>query len=79
MCNLVFKIVIITIAVFGKEVEESRTTRTVLEVDYSELVGEAEMHKHNILKFLNETRVQVKYKTLFKNLLHKLLGKLLHE
>lgn len=79
MCNLVFEVIIITVAVFGKEVQESRTTRTVLEVDYSELVGEAEMHKHNILKFLNETRVQLKYKTLFKNLLHKLLGELLNE
>ncbi|CAH2236618.1 jg16457 [Pararge aegeria aegeria] len=62
------------IVVFERGIQESMKAQTVVEVDYSELVGEAEMHKNNILKFLNETRVLQHYKLLFKNLLNKLLG-----
>ncbi|XP_039746043.1 trypsin beta-like [Pararge aegeria] len=73
MCNAVFRIAIVMIVVFERGIQESMKAQTVVEVDYSELVGEAEMHKNNILKFLNETRVLQHYKLLFKNLLNKLL------
>ncbi|CAG9562872.1 unnamed protein product [Danaus chrysippus] len=51
--------------------EDIKTSRTVV-LDYSDLAQEAESNKHNILKFLNQTRVQLKYKTQFNRLLHKL-------
>nr|XP_034825526.1 trypsin delta-like [Maniola hyperantus] len=73
MC-IVHKIIIITVIVVGQKVQESVAAKqSVVEVDYTELVVEAEIQKHNILKFLNDTRVQQKYKMLFKNLLDKLL------
>ncbi|XP_052738168.1 trypsin beta-like [Bicyclus anynana] len=71
MCTVI-KIIIAMVVVLGEEVQESVTTEAVVEVDYSELVGEAETHKHDILRFLNESRVQQKYRTLFKHLLYKL-------
>ncbi|CAH2091592.1 unnamed protein product [Euphydryas editha] len=49
-----------------------KTVKHRIVIDYSELAGEAESNKENILKFLNETRVQRKYKSLFNSLLNKL-------
>lgn len=54
-----------------------KASRTVV-LDYSDLAQEAESNKHNILKFLNQTRVQLKYKSQFNRLLHKLQGNFTH-
>ncbi|CAH2979497.1 unnamed protein product [Chilo suppressalis] len=43
-------------------------------IDYSDLAGEAERHKHDLLNFLNQTRVQEQYKLMYKCLLAELLG-----
>ncbi|XP_026491043.2 trypsin-4-like [Vanessa tameamea] len=61
---------IIIISVFGKAKEVVVSHK--VEIDYSELADEAEINKHNILEFLNKTRVQEKYKRLFGTLLNKL-------
>ncbi|KAJ2938810.1 hypothetical protein O0L34_g18432 [Tuta absoluta] len=43
-------------------------------VDYSDLAGEAERHKQDILGFLSTSRVQEKYKARYNSLLQKLAG-----
>ncbi|XP_046978965.1 trypsin-like [Vanessa cardui] len=65
LCALIIKI-----SVCGKA--KDVFVRHKVEIDYSELAGEAENNKHNILEFLNKTRVQEKYKRLFGTLLNKL-------
>ena len=66
------RISVIILIVRG-ESQNTIVSRTI-EVDYSKLADEAEIHKYNILNFLNETRVQEMYKTLFEKLLQKLIG-----
>ncbi|XP_063823889.1 trypsin delta-like [Ostrinia nubilalis] len=60
------------ISVCGEDTEVINAGKAA-DIDYSDLAGEAERHKHEILKFLNQTRVQEKYKTMYKCLLSKLL------
>ncbi|KAJ0179103.1 hypothetical protein K1T71_004815 [Dendrolimus kikuchii] len=43
------------------------------EIDYSDLAGEAEMHKGDLLNFLNQTEINNKYRELYNCLLAKLL------
>lgn len=45
------------------------------EIDYSVIAGEAERNKHDILNFLNQSKVKEKYKKLYQCLLEKLLSK----
>lgn len=47
------------------------------EIDYGVLAGQAEIHKEDVLAFLNQTEVQEKYKKLYQCLLDKLLSKYL--
>uniref|UniRef100_D9HQ21 Seminal fluid protein HACP002 n=1 Tax=Heliconius erato TaxID=33431 RepID=D9HQ21_HELEA len=66
------RISVIILIVRG-ESQNTIVSRTI-EVDYSKLADEAEIHKYNILNFLNETRVQEMHKTLFEKLLQKLIA-----
>lgn len=43
------------------------------DMDYTMLAREAEMHKHDILNFLNQSHVKEQYRTLYKCLLSKLI------
>ncbi|KAM3958215.1 LOW QUALITY PROTEIN: trypsin delta [Aphomia sociella] len=47
---------------------------TEVGIDYSDLAGEAERHKNDILNFLNLTRVRDQYKVMYEYLLEKLTG-----
>lgn len=44
------------------------------EIDYTVLAGQAEMHKADVLGFLNKTDVKEKYKMLYQCLLDSLLS-----
>lgn len=41
----------------------------IVNVDYSELVLQAEVHKNDVLKFLNSSSVQERYKSCYEQLL----------
>lgn len=45
------------------------------DIDYTVIAGEAERNKHDILNFLNQSKVKEKYKDLYQCLLDKLLSK----
>lgn len=45
------------------------------EMDYTDLAGEIETHKQDLLEYLNQAEVQAQYKSLYNNLLSKLMGK----
>lgn len=69
----VLLLVIVNICdIIGDEKEPIGSTK---ELDYTLLAGEAEMHKSDILNFLNQTHVREQYKTLYNCLLSKLIGK----
>ncbi|KAL0883557.1 hypothetical protein ABMA27_015711 [Loxostege sticticalis] len=73
MVNRIFLLLLVLISVCGEETGMINAGKAA-DIDYSDIAGEAERHKNDILKFLNQTRVQEKYKTMYKCLLSKLLG-----
>lgn len=65
---------LVVISVCGEDSEVIKAGKAA-DIDYSDIAGEAEIHKNDILTFLNQSRVQEKYKTMYKCLLSKLLGR----
>lgn len=71
------KVLILTFVTFVLSADE-RDKETIVatkDLDYSGLAGEAEMNKHDILSFLNQSHVREQYKNLYNCLLSKLMGK----
>lgn len=70
-----YKVVIILINVLYINGEDKETIIATKDLDYTGLAGEAEIHKQDILSFLNEPHVRDQYKALYNCLLSKLMGK----
>ncbi|PZC80055.1 trypsin beta-like [Helicoverpa zea] len=64
---------IVVVTVCNINGDEETPIGSTKELDYTILAGEAETHKGDILNFLNESRVREQYKTLYNNLLSKLM------
>lgn len=73
MFSPILFILLVLNSICGEETEVINAGKAA-DIDYSGIAGEAERHKNDILKFLNQTRVQEQYKTMYKCLLSKLLG-----
>lgn len=70
-----YKVLIFCIInVFDTLGEEKDPIGSSKELDYTVLAGEAEMHKSDILHFLNQSHIREQYKTLYNRLLSKLMG-----
>ncbi|XP_059061205.1 trypsin beta-like [Achroia grisella] len=72
MLCLKFLLIFVCIIVSGEDTGGILTGNNAPGIDYSDLAGEAERHKNNILNFLNLSRVREKYKAMFECLLKKL-------
>lgn len=68
--KVLFLVIVNICSIFGDD--EDKPIGATKEMDYTLLAGEAEMHKTDILGFLNQSHVREQYKTLYNCLLSKL-------